>query len=253
MNAIKRLLTLLAMILPVSMIRAADIDPEFGDSIDRTAEDFVVASLCVAEPTNWRDDALGVYGHAFIRLQCKTFDLDYCFSYESESIKGQLLRYWTGKLKMGMFAIPTSEYIESYREWNRAVHEYSLNLPPDVEQRLWRIMDEHVAEGSDLALDLKERGCASSAADYVIAALKPLRIKYTTTPNENDLRIPSRLAEIWQEATLNGKPVLEYKGDLVEAPKATWWDVWFNTATAIILLSFIAIIILIIVFIRKRK
>lgn len=243
----------MTLILPVSMIQAADINPEFGDSIDRTAEDFVVASLCVAEPTNWRDDALGVDGHAFIRLQCSTFNMDYCFSYESESINGQLWRYWTGKLKMGMFAIPTSEYLQSYRDWNRAVHEYSLHLPPEVEQRLWKIMDGHVAEGTDLALDLKERGCASSAAECVIKALKPLRIKYKSAPGRNDLCIPARLAEIWQDATLDGHPLLTYKGDLVEAPTATWWDVWFDLTTFLIILSVIALTITTIVFFRKRK
>lgn len=253
MKGLNFLLALTLLLLPFSGICPAAVDPGFGDSIDRSAEDFVVASLCVAEPTNWRDDALGVYGHAFIRLQCKTFDMDYCFSYESEDINGQLWRYLTGKLKMGMFAIPTSDYIQTYRDWNRAVHEYSLNLPPDVEQRLWRIMDNHVAEGTDLALNLDERGCASSAADYVVEALKPLRIQYKSVPDKNDLRIPARLAGVWKDATLDGRPLISYKGDLVEAPSATWWDIWFDRTTFIIILAVIALAMAVIVYFRKRK
>lgn len=254
MKGLRFLFILFAVLMiPASGTCPAAVDPRFGDSIDRTAEDFVVASLCVAEPTNWRDDALGVYGHAFIRLQCRTFNMDYCFSYESESINGQLWRYWTGKLKMGMFAIPTSEYLQSYRDWNRAVHEYALNLPPEVEQRLWKIMDGHVAEGVDLALDLNKRGCASSAAECVIKAIKPLRIKYKSAPAHNDLRIPARLAGIWQDATLDGHPLLTYKGDLVEAPTATWWDVWFDLTTFLIILSVIVLASTLIIYFHKRK
>ena len=79
----------------------------FNDTIDRMAPDFVLVSLCVADPTDMTQDYLGVTGHAFLRLQCPTFGLDYCFSYESEKIKGQLWDYLTGKLRMGMLAIST--------------------------------------------------------------------------------------------------------------------------------------------------
>ena len=40
----------------------------FNDTIDRLAEDFVQVSLCIADPTDWREDALGTAGHAFLRL-----------------------------------------------------------------------------------------------------------------------------------------------------------------------------------------
>ncbi len=230
-----------------------EIDPLFGDTIDRTADDFVIASLCVAEPTNWRDDALGVYGHAFVRLQCPVFGMDYCFSYESERINGQLIRYWTGKLKMGMFNIPTDEYLQAYRQWNRAVHEYALNLPPDVEQRLWQIMDKHVMEGSELILDLKKRGCSSSVEQYIEEALRPIKISYAKKYEASDFRVPARLVQIWSEATIEGHPLLTYKGDLVEAPSVTWWNIWFDPAAFAVILSVIVIIALIVIFRRKHR
>ncbi|MBR1381854.1 MAG: hypothetical protein IJ554_05205, partial [Paludibacteraceae bacterium] len=58
----------------------------FNDTIDRLAPDFVKVSLCVADPTDYKDDALGTSGHAFLRMQCPTFGLDYCFSYEGENV-----------------------------------------------------------------------------------------------------------------------------------------------------------------------
>ena len=225
----------------------------FNDTIDRLAEDFVSVSLMVADPTDWRDDVLGVQGHAFLRLQCPVFDLDYCFSYESESVNTQLSKYAQGKLKMGMFAIPTNEYLQDYWKWNRAVHEYRLNLPPEVETRLWEIMDNKLSRGLSMKLDLSRRGCAISAVHFVKAALQDIPIVYPqgtryetlsrreimyqdleahpwwrlafslVIPNgfDNDcpidekLIVPADLAEIWQASTLNGKVFAEYIGDVV--------------------------------------
>ena len=64
----------------------------FNDTIDRLAPDFVTVSLCVADPTDPQDDYTGVAGHAFLRLQCPTFDLDYCYSYESATVKGNIIK-----------------------------------------------------------------------------------------------------------------------------------------------------------------
>lgn len=227
----------------------------FNDTIDRLADDFVFVSLMVADPTDWRDDVLGVQGHAFLRLQCPVFDLDYCFSYESESVNTQLSKYAQGKLKMGMFAIPTNEYLQDYWKWNRAVHEYRLNLPPEVETRLWEIMDNKLSRGLSMKLDLSRRGCAISAVHFVKAALQDIQIVYPqgtryetlsrreimyqdleahpwwrlafslVIPNgfDNDcpidekLIVPADLAEIWQASTLNGKVFAEYIGDVVQS------------------------------------
>ena len=227
----------------------------FNDTIDRLADDFVFVSLMVADPTNWRDDILGMLGHAFLRLQCPAFDLDYCFSYESENVNTQFSEYAQGKLKMGMFAIPTDEYLQDYRHWNRAVHEYRLNLPPEVETRLWEIMDNKLSRGLSMKLDLSRRGCAISAVHFIKAALQdipivyPLGTRYETLsrreimyqdleahpwlrllygiliPNDYDkdcpidekLIVPADLAEIWQASTLNGKVFAEYIGDVVQS------------------------------------
>ena len=227
----------------------------FNDTIDRLADDFVFVSLMVADPTDWRDDILGMQGHAFLRLQCPVFDLDYCFSYESESVNTQLSKYAQGKLKMGMFAIPTDEYLQDYWKWNRAVHEYRLNLPPEVETRLWEIMDNKLSRGLSMKLDLSRRGCAISAVHFIKAALHDIPIVYpegtryetlsrreimyqdlkahpwwrfafgVVVPNGYDkdcpidekLIVPADLAEIWQQSTLNGNVFATYIGDIVQS------------------------------------
>lgn len=227
----------------------------FNDTIDRLADDFVFVSLMVADPTDWRDDMLGTQGHAFLRLQCPVFDLDYCFSYESEHVNTQLSKYAQGKLKMGMFAYPTDAYLEDYRHWNRAVHEYRLNLSPDVETRLWEIMDNKLSRGLSMKLDLSRRGCAISVVHFIKAALQDIPIVYpqgtryealsrreilyqdmeanpwlrlvscAMVPNAYDkdcsidekLIAPADLAEVWSQSTVNGKVFAEYIGDIVSS------------------------------------
>lgn len=256
----------------------------FNDTIDRLDPDFVTVSLCIADPTDQTQDYLGITGHAFLRLQCPTFGLDYCFSYESEKIKGQLWDYLTGKLKMGMFAVPTNEYLEDYRVWKRAVHEYHLNLPPEAEQRLWEQMDNHMMSERDIQMNLVKFGCTNTILRYVEKALSPTQIKYNwpekyltksameiaeehvgnypwtflglrltagreyaqmVSPKQKVL-FPTDLLEVWSSATIDGEPMLEYVGDLVEAEPVEVEKPWFTPQVCgILLLILIAVGILI--------
>ena len=246
----------------------------FNDTIDRLDPDFVLVSLCVADPTDQSQDYLGITGHAFLRLQCPTFGLDYCFSYESERIKGQLWDYLSGKLKMGMFAIPTNEYVEDYRIWKRAVHEYRINMPPEAEQRFWEQMDNHMLAEQDMQMDFIRFGCTNTLLRYVERALLPDTITYnwpakfytqsameiaeehlydypwttlglrlTTSDELKRLRTPKQkvifptdLLEVWSLATINGEPMLTYIGDLVEAEPVVTKRPWFTPQLCGILL-----------------
>lgn len=251
----------------------------FNDTIDRLAPDFVQVSLCIADPTSAKEDALGTSGHAFLRLQCPTFDLDYCFSYEGERVNDNLYRYLSGQTKMGMFAVPTVEYMEDYRKWNRSVHEYALALPPEVEQRLWEIMDNHITNGITLRQDLNKYGCAITVVRYVKQALQAILIVYAPdeelehmtrreigyrslanhpwlrltsmifTDNKADehlpidekLIIPADLAEVWQHATLQGQPLATYLGDIVEGAPLNNSKSWFTPMLAAMLILLITI------------
>ncbi len=251
----------------------------FNDAIDRLDPDFVTVSLCVADPTDYREDALGTSGHAFLRLQCPTFDLDYCFSYEGENVNDNLYRYLSGKTKMGMFAIRTDEYLEDYRKWNRSVHEYVLALPPESEQRLWEIMDNHITSGLVLRQDLNKYGCAITVVKYVKNALGNATIVYDSNeemeqmtcreigyrslanypwlrltsmiftdnradkniPIDEKLIIPADLAEVWQRAMVDGEPLATYVGDLVEGAPLDDSKPWFTPIMLAILLLLITI------------
>ena len=251
----------------------------FSDTIDRLDPDFVWVSLCVADPTDYHQDALGTSGHAFLRLQCPTFGLDNCFSYEGENVNDNLYRYLSGQTKMGMFAVRTDEYLEDYRHWNRAVHEYRLALPPEAEQRLWEIMDNHLTQGIVLRQDLNKYGCAITVVRYVKKALGDIPIVYAPNPEfermtrreigyrslanhpwlrlfsmimtdnkadenlpvDEKLIIPADLAAVWQQATINGEPMATYLGDIVEGAPLKESKPWFTPILAAILIVLITL------------
>ena len=263
----------------------------FNDTIDRLDPDFVLVSLCIADPTDQSQDYLGITGHAFLRLQCPVFGLDNCFSYESEKIKGQLWDYVTGKLKMSMFAVHTDEYIQDYRVWHRAVHEYRINMPPEAEQRLWEQMDNHMLTEKEMQMNLIKFGCTNTILRYVEHALSPTRITYNwpekyltesaweiaeehlgnypwtllgfrlvsggefaqlTAPKQKVL-FPPDLLEVWSAATINGEPMLSYVGDLVEAEPVVVSKPWFTPQLCGILLLLVIAGGITLVVLRKHK
>jgi len=219
----------------------------FGnDGIDRTDPNFVKASLLIVSPS---DEIYSCVGHSGIRLECPKFNLDYCFTYESESAK-RVLSFIQGKLKMGMFAMPTEEYLRCYKADGRGVVQYRLNLPPEAKQRLWKILDEKVAEGANLPYDCLKRGCAQSIFVNLREALKPSKLnmvnwadKYKRTRREiidqnakaypwdrfflcavigidadrkvsceEKVIVPSDLLEVLQNSTVNGRKIIDSDG-----------------------------------------
>ena len=253
------------------------VDTVFNDNVDRTAEDFVMVSLIIAEPGN---AFYSVLGHACLRLQCPTFDMDYCFSYESELSSNRVLDFLMGKLHMGLFAIPTEEYCEHYREQGRGVQEYVLNLPPDIEANLWRIMDEYLAKGSSLTFDYFNRGCAITCVKFLKQALSGKAnieyasslYEYSPTPCElvkentkdalwvrffwifivgedvmkplrgdKQLLIPTDLVEAWKEASINGQPLITGDSNILVESTQKKTSSWLTPNLFAILLLMFAI------------
>lgn len=290
----RKILTFISFIL-CAFACAQDVqqnDSVATDTIDRLAPDFVHVSICTADPTDWRDDMLGVLGHAFIRLQCPTFGLDYCYSYEGESANDNISGFLTGNLKMGLFAAPTQEYIEPYTRWNRTTREYTLNLPPAAKQRLWQIMDKHLEEGTDLPLDLTTHGCVQTIVQNITQALDTVKIEYGEWPeeygltrsemidealesypwirlmakclgmygnfdkdcsNEEKIIMPRQIVEIWADAKINGEPMLTYKGNLTQGENPTVEEPWFTPTIAAIILCCLILVIVLLIIKRRTK
>ena len=247
-----------------------------SDTIDRTAEDFVTVSLLVADPGL---STYSVLGHACLRMQCPTFDMDYCYTYESENVSNRIGDYLAGKLKMGLFAVPIKDYCDGYREEGRGVYEYKLNLPPEAEQELWRILDEHVAKGSFLAYDYFKRGCAITCVQFIEKALGEITIQYDTnllqrkaTSKEivlshcdkfkwsgfgfaflaageseklvygsQQLCVPAELVNAWKNATLDGKPFMVQEPAILVEGTPQWDERWFTPMVLALLILCLSI------------
>ena len=153
----------------------------FNDSIDRLADDFIEAYLVIAQPSATIYSTLG---HACLRMRCKTFGLDYMFSYESEDAQNKVMAFLSGNLKMGMFTVSPEEYMSSYRESQRGVIQYKLNLPPDVEIKLWEILDQEIMKGAYLPYDYLKRGCTYSIVHFLNKALVGHQLTYGPWPEK---------------------------------------------------------------------
>ena len=254
------------------------VDTTFNDNIDRTAEDFVIASLVIADPGTV---LYSVLGHACIRMQCPTFDMDYCFSYESDTVNQKVLSFLAGKLTMGLFAIPTTDYCTQYCEQGRGVYEYTLNLPIDVKRELWRVLDKHLAEGIYLPYDYLHQGCAITAKNFVKEALGETKIQYDSSLyntsrsakdickkqmenalwarffcysiasgmdaekplwGEKQLIVPIGLVNAWQQATVNGKPLLTKEPNILVEGKPQVANGWFTPMILALTLLILSII-----------
>lgn len=144
---------------------------------NRLADDFITASLVIAEPG---EVMYSILGHAALHMQCPYYNLDCVFSYESEGVQGKVLRFLLGDLKMGMEAMPLDVYLSLYQEEGRGVREFPLNLPAEVKSELWRMCDELVDEGIYLPYDYIKRGCAVSIVHSVDNAIRSANKIYGT-------------------------------------------------------------------------
>ena len=162
------------------------------NDVDRTDPNFVTASLLIIGPGN---ELFGCAGHASVRLECPKFNLDYCFSCESESIKGNFGKFVLGNMKMGMFAIPTKEFLALYKEGGRMATQYPLNLPADAKQRFWKLMDDKVAQGACLHYDYIKYCCVQSVLQPLLEAIRPHEIKFPPWPEKYKLSRREILAD----------------------------------------------------------
>ena len=222
------------------------VDTVFHDNVDRTAEDFVTVSLMISQPSDVR--VYSIFGHAALRLQCPTFNLDYVFSYISIYSDASALDYIVIRPTMGLIAIPTEQYIE---EEFRGVSEYTMYLPPKVETELWRILDESTENGYDRPYDCVAGSCAQMVFQYVNRAIaiayskdsvqtqwlgepdhtmhELMNLYATEAPwqlflinsilgssyvdnvnmtNAKKVLFPQQLLALWHNTTLCGKPIL---------------------------------------------
>lgn len=264
-------LLLAFLLLPASLPLAAQEPDAVPD------ENFVIASLLISEPGGALYSRLG---HAALHMQCPEHNLDYVFTYESQDILEKPLAFLSGKLKMGLAAVPPEIYLKGYEEQGRGVKEYTLNIPIEDKRNLWRILDNHMMEGMELEFDYIRRGCAHSTLAFLKEGIGGLQfgqwpayfegasrreityehlkeykwttflmhficngiIDHTDCSNEQKAIIPADLPFILSQATINGVPMMNSEPQ--EILPNTWQPkkIWFTPMLAALLLLVLTIV-----------
>lgn len=166
------------------------------DTINRDEPDFVKVSLLLAEPGG---ALYSRFGHACLRMQCPTFDMDFAFTYESEDASSRVLRFMAGKLKMGLFGIPTQDYLACYAQEGRGVKEYPLDMPIAAKRNLWRVLDSYTSDGINIPYNYITRGCAYSTLRFLREGLDTIPIEFGLWPEKYETMTRREIAELQME------------------------------------------------------
>lgn len=261
------------------------VDTVFHDNIDRTANDFVIASLLISEPAK---GLFSCMGHTALRMQCPTFGLDvvyhYCMLMPNTSLT-ETEAYLLGQFSVGMLADSFATYISNGEVIHRGITAYPLYLPATTKQKLWQLLDEEVIRGGYMHYDFFQEGCAIKTVHIMNKAVAPLLIDYSAclpiteypkyeiiynamshfpwqrfatltaihgtcqqTEYGNYLYMPKDLAAAWQDATLDGSP-LSAAGRKITTHYYYKADTWMTPMR----LAFILLVISIIGFFIKNN
>lgn len=145
------------------------------------SSNFVKASLLVASPTNV---IYSVFGHCAFRMECPSYDLDYCFSLEMNERVENFLNFFAGRAKARAVAVPTPDYLQYYREHGRQVMQYELNLTLHQQQEFWRMLDEEVAKGPYQDFDFLSTNCVSFSAIMFERAVQDETLEFGKLPEQ---------------------------------------------------------------------
>ncbi len=178
-----------------------------ADSINRAAADpdFVKVWLVTVTPGN---STTSVFGHAALRLQCASENLDYCFSFGTEDDGIDFFKFVSGSTKGGFQSMPTSSFISNYEKEGRGVSQLQLNLLPREEQELWRLLDHEVEQGPHWNYNFITTSCTSMCIWAVEQCLDKEHIEYQNL----DPILSATYAEVmhsisahapWQELLIN--------------------------------------------------
>ncbi len=253
-------------------------DTIFHDHIDRTADDFVIVSLLISEPSK---GLFSCMGHTAFRMQCPSFGLDYVFHYvtvDMDETLNETETYLLGRFVVQMVADSFDTYVANGKNIRRGVTEYPLYLPAVDKQFLWKLLDKEMMKGGYMKYDFFREGCAIKMAQLLTRAVAPKSIDYSLcdtrlrrpkfetlyraladypwcrfgmmtalyghNPQEkydDFLFLPSDLAKAWQSATIDGENI----AGCGQAITRHWYyedNVWLTPMRVALLLLLLGII-----------
>ena len=181
---------------------------DIGNSGYVLAEDssnYINASILIISSIN---EISSVFGHVAFRMECPLHQLDYVFTFESDSETNGFLTLFGGKAKAAFIAVPTSQFITDIRNEGRGIRQYGLNLTHHEKQELWRFLDNDMVEGPHRNFNLTNH-CVSMAIQKIQESCIDEQMEWAP----------------WQGVMLlnNGDLVRQY------VSKSSWAEFWFVT------------------------
>ena len=174
-------ISLYALLLVASLVLAPlqmKAQEESADSVSNDegglATD-VFASLIIAEPNN---DIYGCCGHCAIRMQCPSHDMDYCFTYSFSNTPANKFKFFNGTGEGAFVPMYTNGFLVEYKENQRGVMEYKLNLTLEEKRKLWQSLDENAHSSFRWRYDYLKTNCSAMCAYIIEQALIGERIEY---------------------------------------------------------------------------
>ncbi len=167
--------------LTICLLFPLSVEGQTVSAVDTAAmqrDDYIAASLLVVSPAA---EVYSLFGHCALRLHCPSKDMDYCFTFETSTESMGLLNFFRGKAKGGYSAVPTSAYMDYYRQQGRSVTAYALNLTPAEKLNLWQQADREIALGFTYHYDYMRTQCASMLITLVSSVL-PTPVSYRELP-----------------------------------------------------------------------
>ena len=116
--------------------------------------------MLVTSPT---DNLYSVFGHATLRLECPIHQLDYVFTFESDTDVGTFMTGVAGKAIARYVAVPAQEFLDQVKTEGRGTKQYELALTLHEKQDLWRLLDEDMMRGGYRHFNLLLTNCLSSS------------------------------------------------------------------------------------------
>ena len=162
---------------------AADsISAAIADSINAAAADpeFITASLLFVEPG---DKVYTTYGHAAIRMQSPSNNLDVTFSFEMILDFWLEVKFMFSTVKAGFICDQTDAFLKQYPPEERGVTEYILNLNPRQKQELWRRLDQEVMRGQHWDYNVMTTNCSAMCVYMIESSLLGEHIEYHDLPD----------------------------------------------------------------------
>lgn len=150
-NMERILFIILWLTAPTTLALGSEKECQIADSTQA-----IVASIVLSTPT---DVLYSSFGHCALRMQYPSENLDYCFSLEMGTGALDYYEFLSGKAKAAVVAVPTKEYLDSYKSEGRGVTEHILNLTHTEKQLLWQNLDEEMVKPPHLTFNLLNTNC----------------------------------------------------------------------------------------------